>query len=60
VRVPAPRYRRAVATAVVGIVVAFATGACGGADEEPPGRFDPGAEPADTPEEFEPFDEEGG
>ena len=31
--------------------------ACGGSSDEPPGRFDPGAEPAETPETFDPFAE---
>lgn len=54
----APRYRHAVTTVVVGIAIALAAGACGGSSEEPPGRFDPDAEPAETPEEFDPFEDD--
>jgi len=42
------------------MAMALAMAACGGSSDEPPGRFDPGADPAEAPERFDPFGDESG
>lgn len=49
--------RRSAVVAIAAACITVGVTACGGG-EEPPGRFDPGSEPAEAPDRFDPFSDE--